>query len=266
MNCSDTPCPAPCAQPVEAVVLLGRGGYGGGASPELEALCARLAGALPRALVAHAYVDRAAPSLPQALGACLEAAPRARTILVQPVFLPTDNALLRWLAKLVQRWRHRQPEPAALPRIVFAPALGELPQLAEVLAASLEQAARLPDVAELQPEHWQEDPVAWSEVPEFARHLLFCMGPRCTALGAADLWAHLRARLREDPQLKRSAMLLHTSCQYPCNLGPLMISYPDGHWWGRLDTAAIDEILRDGLRASGPAARHVVHRTAPPGA
>lgn len=266
MNCSDPAPPASSASPAspaalpQAVIVLGRGGYGGGAPAELAQLCERLRQLLAPAHVALAWVDRASPSLPEALDECLSAAPQAGHILVQPVFAPTDAALLRWLEKLAQRWRHRQVQPAGLPRVVFAPALAELPQLAELLARQLAQAPALPDVSQTQPEHWQHDPLAWSEVPDFAQHLLFCMGPRCTALGAASLWSHLRARLRAHPQLRRAVMPLHTSCQYPCNLGPLMISYPEGLWWGRLDAAAIDAVVDAGLVPEGAARVHLVHR------
>ncbi len=254
----------PCLDRERAVVLLGRAGYGGGAQQELAQLRERLAAALAGApvLVEAAYVDRAGPGLPQALDACLQAAPQAQSIVLQPVFVPVDPALLRWLHKVAQRWRHRQPQPDALPRIVFAPALGALDGLAPLLARSLAQAQHLPDVTQTQPTHWENDPLAWSEAPPLARHLLFCMGPRCTALGAADLWAQLRARLQADPALKKTVMPLHTSCQYPCNLGPLAISYPDGHWFGRLDAQALNVLADAGFRPEGAARRYVVHRTA----
>lgn len=264
MNCSDPASPAaPDAllpAPLQAVIVLGRGGYGGAVPAELARLCERLRELLAPGHVALAWVDRASPSLPEVLDECLSAVPQAGHILVQPVFAPTDTALLRWLEKLAQRWRHRQAQPAELPRVVFAPALAELPQLAELLARQLGQVPALPDVSQTQPEHWQHDPRAWSEVPQFQQHLLFCMGPRCTALGAAGLWSHLRARLRAHPQLKRTVMPLHTSCQYPCNLGPLMISYPEGLWWGRLDAAAIDAVVDAGLAPEGAARTHLVHR------
>ncbi|AVP58496.1 (2Fe-2S) ferredoxin domain-containing protein [Pulveribacter suum] len=254
MTCPDTPAP------LQALVVLGRGGYGGAVPAEMTRLCERLRQLLPQAHVALAWVDRASPGLPEALDECLRAMPQAQHILVQPAFAPTDAALLRWLEKVAQRWRHRQAQPDALPRVVFGPALAELPQLAELLADQLAQAPALPDVVQNQPEHWHSDPQAWSEVPAFQQHLLLCMGPRCTALGAASLWHHLRARLRGHPQLKRTVMPLHTSCQYPCNLGPLMISYPEGLWWGRLDEAAIDAIVGAGLVPEGAARAHLVHR------
>lgn len=258
-----------CADPrmdcERAVVLLGRAGNGGGAQQELAQLRDRLAATVTDDAPMHveaAYVDRAGPGLPQALDACLQAAPRARLVVLQPVFVPVDPALLRWLHKVAQRWRHRQPQPDALPRIVFAPALGALDGLAPLLARSLAQAQDLPDVTQTQPTQWERDPLAWSEVPPLAQHLLFCMGPRCTALGAAGLWAQLRARLQADPALKKTVMPLHTSCQYPCNLGPLAISYPDGHWFGHLDAQAIDALVDARLRPEGEARRYVVHRTA----
>ncbi len=255
MNYPDATFPGP-----DAVILLGRAGYGGAAQDELGALRARLAAELAHTQVHEAYVDRAGPGLPEALDACLQAAPRARHILLQPLFMPVDPALLRWLHKLVQRWRNRQARPEALPRIIFTPALGAQDGLATLLARRLRHASDLPDVTHTQPAHWEHDPAAWSEVPRLTGHLLLCTGPRCTALGAAGLWARLRSGLQADPALKKTVMLLHTGCQYPCNLGPLAISYPDGHWYGHLDEPAIQALLNARLRPEGTARGYVVHR------
>jgi (2Fe-2S) ferredoxin len=181
------------------------------------------------------------------------------------MFLPVDNALLRWLEKVAQRWRHRQPDPVATPRIVFARPLGQLDELPAALARQLDHAQRhpeqWPDVTQTQPDHWQNDPKAWSKAPPLTRHVLFCMGPRCTALGAVGLWNHLSDRLLNHPELKKTTKALHTSCQYPCNLGPLMIVYPDGTWWGHLDEAAIDRIVDAQLQPGEEMQAHLVHRT-----
>lgn len=240
-----------------ALVLLSRGGNGSAAAEELQTLQDRLRALLPDCTVTGAYVDRAAPSLPQALDAC---GPVER-IVVQPVFVPGDHALERWLHKVALRWRHRQPRPEATPAIVFAPALGGLAGLADLLAQAPHSATALPDVAETASARWRRDPVAWSDVPAHECHVLFCMGPRCTALGAGELWHRLVRKRQDDSALRKRVMLLQTGCQYPCNHGPLMIVYPDGLWYGRLDEAALDRILGEHLPAGTVDEAHLVHRT-----
>lgn len=244
-----------------AILLLGRGGLGSAAKNELQALrdqCQQQTGAVP---VALAFVDRAQPALPEALNALLAAQPQGlERITIQPVFVPDEPALRRWLEKLAMRWLDQQP-PAARPHVVFAEPLGSSPQLAELLLAQVQAAAALPGVAQTQAgEDWQTDPLAWSEVPKHSRHVLWCTGPRCAAKGSVALWPLLQKAVQADPQLKKSTELLQTSCQYPCNHGPLMIVYPDGVWYGRLDADSVAGVLRSHLDGGALARAHCVYR------
>ncbi|MDO4724611.1 MAG: (2Fe-2S) ferredoxin domain-containing protein, partial [Comamonadaceae bacterium] len=249
------------------VVVLGRGGSGAAAREQLQALAEQLRAQLPGARIAIAFADRASPSLPEALTQCLP----CRQIIVLPLLLPGENALLRWLEKVARRWRHQQasaPEAlAALPPIVFAPGIWQQPALPELLARQIAQAQALPDVTQTTPERWQHDPAAWSTIPPHQRHALLCLGPRCTALGAAALWPQLTERLRACGKLQRGVMALQTSCQYPCNHGPLLIVYPEGIWYGRLDEDAIAHIVDEHLQHGRPLAQYRIHRTGeqPPG-
>lgn len=243
------------------VIVLGRGGSGAAAREQLQALAEPLRALLPEARIVIAFADRASPSLPEALGQCLP----CRQIIVQPLFLPGENALLRWLEKVAQRWRHQQASEsealAALPPIVFAPGIWQQAALPELLARQIAQAQALPDVTQTTPERWQHDPAAWSTIPPHQRHALLCLGPRCTALGAAALWPQLTERLRACGKLQRGVMALQTSCQYPCNHGPLMIVYPEGIWYGRLDEDAIAHIVDEHLQHGRPLAQYRIHRT-----
>ena len=244
-----------------AILLLGRGGLGSAAKNELQALreqCQQQAGAAP---VALAFVDRAQPALPEALDALLAAQPQGlERITIQPVFVPDEPALRRWLEKLAMRWLAQQL-PAERPRLIFAEPLGSAPQLAELLLAQVQAAAPLPDVAQSQTgEDWQTDPLAWSDVPEHRRHVLWCTGPRCAAKGSVALWPLLQKSVQADPLLKKNTELLQTSCQYPCNHGPLMIVYPEGRWYGRLDADSVSAVLRSHLEGGALAQTHCVHR------
>lgn len=248
-----------------AAIVLTRGHYGGSAAAdELSALVARLRTQLPDWQIVGAFVDRAAPSLNDALDTCANA-PR---IIVLPVFVPADPALERWLRKVAMRWRHARPADAPQSVIHFAPALGSLPDAAHAATAALREHAAGEDVAATVGARWAHDPVAWSEVPAHRRHLLLCTGPRCTALGAGTLWLHLDQRLREHHLLRSEdgVMALQTGCQYPCNLGPLLIVYPEGVWYGRLDATALDRVVSDHLLGGHVVASCVVHgpMTPPP--
>jgi (2Fe-2S) ferredoxin len=74
----------------------------------------------------------------------------------------------------------------------------------------------------------------WSHVPEHARHVFICTGPRCTQRGAQQLWKTLRRHLLAHDRVETpgGVLLTRTHCQFPCNLGPVLTVYPDACWYG----------------------------------
>jgi (2Fe-2S) ferredoxin len=94
--------------------------------------------------------------------------------------------------------------------------------------------------------NYEEHP-AWSVIPPHKNHVLFCQGPRCTASGSGDLGGYLRKRLKEEGLEENAGHVLEaqTGCLFPCNLGPLMVVYPEGTWYCGLDRAAIDRIIEE---------------------
>ncbi|MGE8494910.1 MULTISPECIES: (2Fe-2S) ferredoxin domain-containing protein [Comamonas] len=258
------------AKPPDALLLLGRGGLGSAAKNELQALlqaCQQGAPGLPMQL---AFVDRNQPALPEALDSlCAALAPAdlaRQTIVIQPVMVPDEPALRRWLQKVAMRWLASQAKDAR-PQLVFAQPLLQSDGLVPALLNNLALATSQPDVvAEEGDEGWQTDPVAWSTVPAHQRHVLWCMGPRCVAKGAAALWPRLSQAVQASAPLKQQLQLLQTSCQYPCNQGPLMIVYPDGVWYGNLDEDSLVPVLKSHIEGSEACAAHRVHspRVPPP--
>lgn len=246
-----------------AIVVLGRGGIGSAAKTELAALVASTRQSLQGLAcpVVAAFVDRNAPALPDALdGLVQEGAESLQTIVIVPVFVPDEPALRRWLQKVVLRWRAQRALMGALPRTVFTSPLLQTHGLPALLLEAVSSASTLDDVATLlADEDWQSDPKAWSEVPEHQQHVLWCTGPRCTAKGALSLWPKLAQVVREDPVLKKKLMLLQTSCQFPCNLGPLMMVYPEGVWYGKMDEGALHTVLTDHVRDGQVNRKHCVH-------
>lgn len=234
-----------------AIILLSRGAAYANGATELTMLVDRLHAALtvqgrPPLLVLPAFVDRSQPALPQALELCA----KAQTIIIMPVMVPDEPSLRRWLHKLIMRWRAEQMqsmEGAHCPRIVFAQPLLQTPQLADVLARTVQEALTQSDVQDVPAvvgdDPWERDPAGWSVVPEHQHHVLWCVGPRCAAKGSVQLWPQLLKTIRETPGLKNRVMPLQTSCQFPCNHGPLMIVYPAGAWYGPLAEADIERVL-----------------------
>ena len=56
--------------------------------------------------------------------------------------------------------------------------------------------------------------------------------------------AHLRSKAQKLTRDDR-VLVAQTGCLYPCNLGPMMVVYPDGVWYGGLTADAIDQIVEE---------------------
>ncbi len=227
----------------DAIILLGRGGYSRGPQEQLAAQTQTLQEALPQTTIIGAFVDQESPSLPTALQACAKEG--ARTILVQPVFLPTDHNLQRWLSKVIMRW-HEQWQGEAV-SICLAESLGDHPALRAALLAAVQQAQPyIRDVAKTPPDSWESDPAGWSKLPAHSRHVFFCRGPRCTAAAADRLSTYLRDSLKAHKLGSNDRVLVAQSgCLYPCNHGPLMVVYPEGVWYANLTEERIDRIVQE---------------------
>lgn len=92
----------------------------------------------------------------------------------------------------------------------------------------------------------------WERVSGHVRQVLICRGPRCTAKGADDtakavILSAMEAGLGDDDLL-----INHTTCQYPCNHAPVLNVQPDDVWYGNVETAAAQEIVRDHLADGRP--------------
>jgi (2Fe-2S) ferredoxin len=227
----------------DAIILLGRGGYSRGPQEQMTNLVNAIQEALPQTRVVGAFVDQSEPSLPAALQE--HAVAGGRQILVQPLFLPADHNLQRWLAKVIMRWYSQwQGENVA---ICLAESLGDQPALRKAVVEAVQQVRPYTrNIPETPPLNWEENPAGWSHLPDHAHHVFFCRGPRCTALGADQLATCLRNQLKAYKLTGDDRVLVAQSgCLCPCNHGPLMVVYPDGVWYGDLTEEAIDHIVQE---------------------
>ena len=224
----------------DAVLLLGRYGHQGTVGEGMEALAeaVRATGRYP--VVHTAVAERGLHSLPEALEACARTG--ASKVLVVPVFLGRDRSLIHWLSLVAVRWSRARGKPG--PEVVFARAIGEHLALGEAVVRAVADAE---GGAPICVDDFQslEDPASWSVIPPQERHVLACMGPRCTSRGAGRLYVHFWKRLQKRGLLRgRSGVhAAQTGCLSPCNLGPTMIVYPEGIWYCGLTAEAIDRIV-----------------------
>ena len=97
------------------------------------------------------------------------------------------------------------------------------------------------------------------EKPKY--HLLVCGSFRgaeakgvCHQKGSLNLLPYIESEI-VDRGL--DAMVSSTSCLKACDYGPVLIVYPEGAWYGKVDEEVVDEIL-DALEEGGVAEEHVI--------
>ena len=243
----------------DAVVLLGKGGFGEWAEHELERMVAAVRSTRRYPRVEGAFLDMGTPHFPKVLRACVEGG--ARRVLIAPVFVPVDRSLREWLPKIVRRALKKQH--LADVEVVLADPLGDHPALGEAVVRALADTEQGEDVRAGAPARDRAD--RWLEAPPHRYHALFCVGPRCATLGSYELWLRLRERIAERELIQNPAGVLsvRTSCLYPCNLGPIMVVYPDGTWYGALNERAIDQIVEQHFIGGRPVEAHVRPRPRP---
>ena len=77
-------------------------------------------------------------------------------------------------------------------------------------------------------------------------HILICGGTGCTSSGALTLMEALNTELEKN-NLQDEVKVVMTGCFGLCALGPIMIVYPEGSFYSRVDASAIPEIVSEHL-------------------
>lgn len=91
-------------------------------------------------------------------------------------------------------------------------------------------------------------------------HVLICGGTGCTSSGSATLMSALEEELKIrglDDEIK----VVKTGCFGLCELGPIMIVYPEGTFYSRVTPEVIPEIVEEHLLKGRPVTRLVYDET-----
>lgn len=222
-------------------------------APVLAGLQDRLMGQALR--IAHE--DLSGPALPDVIDALT--AEGITHITVIPCGLPADLSLTRWLPGALAAHLKGHDAP---PTVEITDPVEAHIDFDAALDRALQAGART-DVASCTPSMGKP---GWTDVPDHASQVFFCMGARCAHRGAHAMFHHLRRALRDQRGLAsgaRRVMCARSSCLFPCNQGPLMVVHPDGVWYGGLTPDLLDRIVRDHLLGGQPVAQAVIHQQPP---
>ncbi|HHU62637.1 MAG TPA: NADH-quinone oxidoreductase subunit NuoF [Clostridiales bacterium] len=80
----------------------------------------------------------------------------------------------------------------------------------------------------------------------FRSHVLICGGTGCHASGSDDLIEEFD-RLIEEKKLQREVKVVRTGCFGLCELGPVVIVYPEGAFYSRVNKEDVQEIVEEHL-------------------
>ena len=89
----------------------------------------------------------------------------------------------------------------------------------------------------------------------FRSHLLLCGGTGCHASGSLAVKKELVTEL-ERRGLVDEIRVVETGCNGFCAMGPIMVVYPEGVWYGGLDETAIVKIVEEHLEEGRPVAEY----------
>lgn len=73
-------------------------------------------------------------------------------------------------------------------------------------------------------------------------HLFVCVHKTCRKQGADGVTKELKRAIR-DNNLRSRVMLTETDCLDQCGRGPIVIVYPEGLWYKRVDKACARAII-----------------------
>lgn len=92
-----------------------------------------------------------------------------------------------------------------------------------------------------------------AKLKKLERHVLVCEHKDCEKRGGRDVQKALKGALRESGR-RESVMVSRVDCFDRCGDGPVVVVYPDGVWYGRVDERGAREIVERHLCGGGLAA------------
>lgn len=89
------------------------------------------------------------------------------------------------------------------------------------------------------------------------RYVLCCGGTGCTSSGSSAIIDELKARI-DEYGLSEEVKVIKTGCFGLCELGPIMVVYPEGAFYSRVQVESIKEIVEEHL-VHGNIVKHLLY-------
>ena len=101
------------------------------------------------------------------------------------------------------------------------------------------------------------------KMQDYLRHMLVCVGPRCTEDGASQrLFDSLGEKFKAAglDQGTQRVKRTRTQCFATCTSGPILCIQPDGVWYYNVTDANLDRIIKEHLVGGKPVEDLIYHR------
>lgn len=85
-------------------------------------------------------------------------------------------------------------------------------------------------------------------------HVFVCTGPHCGEKGSAALMRGFR-EAAERQGVEDDVMITNMGSVYLCDLGPVVLVYPDDVWYTHVEVPDCEEIVRDHFKGGRPVER-----------
>ncbi|MFM1724336.1 (2Fe-2S) ferredoxin domain-containing protein [Rhodococcus sp. PAM 2766] len=151
-----------------------------------------------------------------------------------------DRKIDAWFRRVIGHWLRERGTDA--PEVLLAPPLSDTANYADLLDAAI--------TAPPTPARTTTAPLtspAWDEVPGFARHVLVCRGPRCSARGGPETAEALDYALEARGLGDDDVLVTQTGCMFPCSQAPVVAVYPDDTWYASLTADRVDRFVDEHL-------------------
>jgi (2Fe-2S) ferredoxin len=93
---------------------------------------------------------------------------------------------------------------------------------------------------------------------KLAAHLLVCAHKTCRKQGARRAARELKRALKAH-DLRRRVLVTEVDCLDQCGRGPLVVVYPEGVWYGKVDEARAREIVEQHIKEGRIVEQNVLH-------
>ena len=88
----------------------------------------------------------------------------------------------------------------------------------------------------------------------YRSHILVCGGTGCVSGGSRDVIDEFHKEL-EQRKLDKEVLVVHTGCHGMCELGPIVVVYPEGTFYCRVQKTDVAELVSEHIYKGRPVAR-----------